>query len=223
MMRATSGVAVALVVARWTGRTASSLVRAGAVSHLDGMQPTGAASRGWSLMAGDGHGGPARGYSWQPFQPGHTLSLRHGAWSKRSVAPLAERIAADLASAAPWTRSPAFASTIASWSWAEAQATLLRAWLDAHGHLDDEGVPRPATLMLDRVESRAAKLRSELGLSPISLGSLMTKAATVASALHDTDVLEALRAEGARLLAARTDDTTDGAAALTARPGGSSE
>jgi hypothetical protein len=32
---------------------------------------------------GAGHGGPARGYSWEPFQKGHTLSRRHGLYSGR--------------------------------------------------------------------------------------------------------------------------------------------
>lgn len=27
-----------------------------------------------------GHGGPARGYSWPPFQPGHALRMTHGAY-----------------------------------------------------------------------------------------------------------------------------------------------
>jgi hypothetical protein len=170
-----------------------------------------------------GSGIPARGYSWAPFEAGNDVATKHGAWSNRSTAPLAERFAADLTEAAPWTTSAAFASTIRSWSWTEAQATLLRGWLDAHGHLDDEGVPRPAVAMLDRVESRAGRLRSELGLSPQALAALMTKAATVATAVRDDTVVQALRREGAALLAARTSHTDDGAAALTAHPGGSSE
>jgi hypothetical protein len=30
---------------------------------------------------GEGHGGPARGYSWPPFEPGNTLAERHGAYA----------------------------------------------------------------------------------------------------------------------------------------------
>jgi hypothetical protein len=29
---------------------------------------------------GIGHGGKPRGYSWPPFEPGHELSTRHGAY-----------------------------------------------------------------------------------------------------------------------------------------------
>ncbi len=38
---------------------------------------------------GTGHGGPARGYSWPPFEPGNTASLKHGLSSERRIAPLA--------------------------------------------------------------------------------------------------------------------------------------
>jgi hypothetical protein len=32
---------------------------------------------------GAGHGGPARGYSWPPFEEGNTASLRHGLYASR--------------------------------------------------------------------------------------------------------------------------------------------
>jgi hypothetical protein len=35
---------------------------------------------------------PARHYVWEPYQPGHELSMRHGAWSDRKVAPVAEAL-----------------------------------------------------------------------------------------------------------------------------------
>lgn len=116
---------------------------------------------------------PARGYSWPPFAPGHTLSLKHGADSPRMVQPVAESLAADLSAHAPWTIGGQFAATVHAWAWAEAQSHLLRLWLDEHGLLDDDGEPRPAANRLDRVESRAAKLRSELGLTPTSLVKLL--------------------------------------------------
>ncbi len=37
---------------------------------------TGVARRG----GGAGEGGPARGYSWPPFEQGNTVSTRHGAY-----------------------------------------------------------------------------------------------------------------------------------------------
>jgi hypothetical protein len=45
---------------------------------------------------GEGRGGPASGYSWPPFQPGHTLSLKHGAYATLHLRPRAGDIAARL-------------------------------------------------------------------------------------------------------------------------------
>ncbi len=147
--------------------------------------------------------GPSRSYSWPPFEAGHTLSLRHGATSPRTVAPIAERLAAELADSAPWTAGPSHAATVAAWSWAEAQATLLRAWLDEHGLLTAEGEPRPAAALLDKVDKRAANLRAELGLSPMALAKLLT-AVSGLTAEAATSGLDALRAEGRRIVEART-------------------
>src|SRR3989440_13061110 len=93
------------------------------------------------------------------FEAGNVFSLQHGATSPRSVAPLAERMAAELLDVAPWTAQAAFGAQVQAWAWAEAQAALLRAWIDERGGLDGRGKPRPALALLDRVESRAARLR----------------------------------------------------------------
>jgi hypothetical protein len=199
MMRAMSEVRVALVVARWTGRTASSLVRAGAVSHLDGMGPTGAASRGWSLMAaGEGHGGPARGYAWQPFAPGHTLSTRHGAYSRREVDPLAAELTAAVLAERP-ALAP-YASAVRSWADLEARAELVRAWLDVHGTLDEGGRPQPATHLLVRLEAALMKARAQLGLDPRADAQLARERA---EAVHLTADLDGLAAAGRAALEAR--------------------
>jgi hypothetical protein len=50
--------------------------------------------------AGEEGRGGARGYSWPPFEPGHTLSTRHGAYSPRRVEPLAAELV-ELALADP--------------------------------------------------------------------------------------------------------------------------
>lgn len=118
-------------------------------------------------------GEPARGYSWPPFEPGHTKSVKHGAASPRLVSPIAERLAADLVESAPWAGGRQFAETVRAWAWAQAQCVLLHEYLDVHGVLDDRGVPRPAVGLLERVETRAASLRGELGLSPLALARLL--------------------------------------------------
>ncbi len=76
-------------------------------------------------------------------------------------------------------------------------------WLDEQGMFDEDGEQRGASKMLDKVESRLAKLRDQLGLTPRSLGQLLATAAGVAAAMGDAASLEALQAEGRSILAAR--------------------
>lgn len=137
-----------------------------------------------------------RGYSWEPFGAGNRAAERHGAWSERRIAPLAERLAAELAESAPWTCRPAYRATVAAWARAEVRVQLIERWLDEVGDLDELGRPRAASGWLDRLESRAMRLRSELGLSPQSLARLLLstselvrgqpdRAGPLASALED--------------------------------------
>ncbi len=145
--------------------------------------------------------GPARGYSWAPFEPGHTVSLRHGAWSPRSIAPVAAELEQGLHATAPWTTGSAFTAARSSWSWCEAQCCLLRAWLDEVGLLDpDTHEPRPASALLDRLENRAAKLRTELGLTPLALTKLLSGLSSVNPAAAQGG-LDALVAAGAQIRA----------------------
>jgi hypothetical protein len=146
---------------------------------------------------------PARGYAWPPFEAENFAALRHGAHSPRKVRPLADEIARALPEVAPWTARPAFELVRASLAWVEAQLVLLQAFVDEHGMLDADGQPRPAVSLAARLESRASSLRAELGLTPQSLAKLLSNLATVAAAGGDGDGLASLKAEGARILAAR--------------------
>jgi hypothetical protein len=119
----------------------------------------------------------------RPYEPGNCDAVTHGARSPRGVRPLAEALARDLMSVAPWCAQPAFDATVASWSHAEAQCVLLRAYVDEHGMLDAGGAPLPAGALLDRVEGRAARLRAELGLSPKGWAKLVAR---LGSADHET-------------------------------------
>jgi hypothetical protein len=74
-----------------------------------------------------------------PFQPGHTLSLRHGVYSARTWKPLADAIAAELPEVAPWCSRATYGSAVAAWARVEAQLQLVMAWLDEHGPLDADG------------------------------------------------------------------------------------
>jgi len=141
----------------------------------------------------------SRGYSWPPFEEGNAAALTHGAFSAGRVQPVADALAEQLAETAPWTAQPAFRAVVASWAYAEAQAALLRLWLDREGVLDDEGAPRPATALLEKVESRAAHGRGELGLTPASWARLVARLGS-ADAEHAARGLESLRRVGAELV-----------------------
>lgn len=145
--------------------------------------------------------GPARGYSWAPFTAGHTVSLKHGAWSERTVSPIAADLEQGLHATAPWTTGAAFAPTRSAWCWAEAQCVVLRRYLDEVGILDpDTHEPRPASALLDRLENRAAKLRTELGLTPLALTKLLAGLSSVNPAAAQGG-LDALVAAGAQIRA----------------------
>lgn len=140
----------------------------------------------------------ARGYSWPPFSRGHTLSQRHGAHSERTVRPIADKFARWLLREAPWCTLPQFRATVAAWATAEAQAVLLRDWVDVHGVVDDDGKPSPALGALERTEGRAARLRGELGLSPSAWAKLVK---SLSGADHEAAArgLEQLKATGQAL------------------------
>lgn len=142
---------------------------------------------------------PARHYRWEPFQPGHTLSLRHGAFSERAVSPLAARIVDQLFTDSPWLATPAFRLTVLALARAEAQAELLHRWLDEHGPLDDEGRPRPAMAALDSTERRADRLRQGLGLTPSAWAALHR--AVSAGQDDEHGGVAAIKAVGAQIIA----------------------
>lgn len=148
-------------------------------------------------MTSDGQG-DKRAYSWPQFTAGHTASLVHGGRSERTIAPLADEIAAELLTAETTPdhlRRPEFASAVRAWARAEAVVALLWRWLDGQdieASLTDtvtteeteEHTKRRTTRRsvsrrvasvlgeLHRAETRAASLRRELGLSPLSAGKL---------------------------------------------------
>lgn len=137
-------------------------------------------------------------WSRPPFERDNVAALHHGARSARTVQPIADEIAAQLAEIAPWASLPAFGAAVAAWSYTEAQAVLLRRWIDEHGVFDSDGVPVPAMSSLDRTEARAARLRGELGLTPLAWSRLL---ATLGSAdpARSAAALDALKATGREL------------------------
>lgn len=143
--------------------------------------------------------GPARGYSWPPFQPGHELSMRHGAWSPRKVDPLAEQLAEELLAdeGVAYLRQPRWAAAVAAWARCEARITLVSEYLvglAGVGQLGDLEDPRvtAAYRLLDRWEAAATQQRGRLGLDPLSASRIgrdvaqgrQADAATIMAELH---------------------------------------
>ncbi len=118
---------------------------------------------------------PARGYRWEPFEDGNTAAVTHGGLSPRLIEPRAADIADALVALASEPTSPvgyladvSYGPAVRAWARCEASIERLDAFLGARGLLDDEGIPRPATRLLDRLETRSESLRARLGLDPLS-------------------------------------------------------
>ena len=155
--------------------------------------------------------GDARRYSWAPFEPGHTLTLRHGASSPRVIQPLADELAAAMVVAAPWLRAVAFAPAVADWSHAEARSAVLRLEVDrlwsglpeepGEGRDAAEAALQVAERRLDLAVARAGRLRRDLGLTPKAWAQVLaaSKIAEAAGVEGAAEQVEALAAVGREL------------------------
>jgi hypothetical protein len=99
----------------------------------------------------------------------------HGAWSDRAIAPRAGALEAAVLESAEFpdhVRSPVFRMALAAWARSEAVASLLFEHLATLG-ADAMMTPRLAGTrapvdLWRAADAHAAKLRGELGLSPVS-------------------------------------------------------
>jgi hypothetical protein len=142
-----------------------------------------------------------------PFQPGHELTLRHGAYSPRKVDPLARELVEGLLGdeSLGFLKAPSYRPALWAWARAEAQVQLLSEYLEgrataagnAVGDLRADDV-RSAYLLLHRAESRADRSRARLGLDPLSRARLGKDVAQGAVASADVARLmgELARLEG---------------------------
>jgi hypothetical protein len=106
---------------------------------------------------------------------GNLDALRHGALSPRLIEPRAIELvgalvalAHDPDSSVGYLKDPAYQPAIRAWARVESSLERLDAYLSDVGLLDDEGPPRPATRLQDRMETRSESLRARLGLDPLS-------------------------------------------------------
>jgi len=110
---------------------------------------------------------PARGYSWPPFEKGHTHSLVHGAQSERTIAAKAAEVHTRLLVVAPWLDEPVFAPAVARYLRAEARGQLLQAFIAECVDRGGAGkVPVRIWESATAADRLAAQLGDELGLSP---------------------------------------------------------
>jgi hypothetical protein len=110
------------------------------------------------------------------LEPGHELTLKHGAYSPRKMEPLAEEIAGHIIAAAPHLEDPRWRLAVLALARDEARIQLVVEWLmtlapDGVGDLADPGI-LAAHGLLHRLESRAALQRGRLGLDPLSAARL---------------------------------------------------
>jgi hypothetical protein len=132
-----------------------------------------------------------------PFLPGHDASLKHGAYSARSVSELAAGIERDLVAHPATradTRSPVWRFTLTSWCQAQAEVALLRSYRDritieaavaetttldevetrtrggkSVRHVSSQRV-EPILTAIDRVERRLLQLGKALGFDQLGRG-----------------------------------------------------
>ena len=110
---------------------------------------------------------PARGYSWEPFQPGNLKALRHGAHSERVVSARAEEIRSMLVETFPFLGQETFVEALERYCRAEARARLLNDYVMSVAEREGvEAVPRTLWQEASRAESNAMKAAQDCGLDP---------------------------------------------------------
>ncbi|MEY2451475.1 MAG: hypothetical protein QOD92_1049 [Acidimicrobiaceae bacterium] len=146
-------------------------------------------------------GEPARGYVWPPFVVGNDAAERHGAKSDRKLQPIVDDLLAWATGNLPWASGPSFAPSVDAWAWAEARCVLYRRWFNEKGHHDADEQPLAGLERWDRVETRAEKLREQLGIGPLALGKLLGTIGSIDGPAAQSG-LDALKAAGAALVQA---------------------
>lgn len=145
---------------------------------------------------------PARGYSWDKFEPQNFKALRHGADSPRVREIASALVRAEVLDAAPWLASEIFEDALLRYARSEALSRIL----DSHilKIVEEQGPAKvPVRLWESRVGvSNAANRASEaLGLTPLSRAKLAQISASAESLASRS--LEDLSAVGKEIRAAR--------------------
>lgn len=146
---------------------------------------------------GPGHGGPARGYSRQPFQPGVPTTLTHGAYSPSVIEQRAEQVHGALLEVAPWLQPLEFSPAVQRYLMATAREAVVHDAVLAQG-------AKVSPRLVEAASSAArlsAQLASALGLDPTGHSRLRLLLAGGAKA---EETLADLVSEGRRVREERT-------------------
>ena len=136
-----------------------------------------------------------------PFEPGHKINQRHGAYDVELVTADAAQMLADMRrDGAPWL-NVVDGPELQAWLHAEAALRRVHAYLEQVGWVDDKGKPRPATELWSRLDRAAARARAALGFNPTSRAALGRDTATARALTAQAD--EDLRRAGAETVAGR--------------------
>ncbi len=145
--------------------------------------------------------GPARGYSWPPFDKGNTASLITGHESPRVVEARAEQARKGLIDLAPWLNQPEYAPAVTRFLRAEARALLL------HEHIAKTATEKGTAAVPSRTweqataaDRLAAQLGNVLGLDPLGRARLQQLAAGTQLTV---ETLGQLAAKGQAIVEAR--------------------
>jgi hypothetical protein len=105
------------------------------------------------------------------FQPGHELSVRHGAYATITLAPRATELADEIRELVP-ARSASDEPTIRLLALALAQVEAAATYVAEHGIVDGKGNPQGVLRHLGTMTNTAARLCGQLGLTPTSRAAL---------------------------------------------------
>lgn len=123
-------------------------------------------------MSGDQDWVPAFEGQRPPFQPGHELTLTHGAYSDRKVLPVARLVVEELLAdpGAVHLQATIWRGAVDAYGRAQARVLLMTKWLEEHetGGVTSEGDVLPVVRALKDWESRVERHRRELGLTPLA-------------------------------------------------------
>lgn len=159
---------------------------------------------------------PARGYSWEPFAPGHKLSVRHGASSQELVAARTGEIRAEYLERFPHLTDrdemalDLFFTNLARYRmmdsyWAEVASGEREAWpAKGRPRSGPEAVPPSVHEQMTRLAGVLGRQAHQLGLDPLGFGQL-AKDSAVFRALTREQQLQSLLAKGREVRRARGD------------------